>query len=162
MALRVACAERQAHNRVMTSRIGMVGALTACALALLTGCAPADIQGTWWLVSGHDASGEFSSDLLGPTDGDSSGRIIVTIDGTSVGGHACNSFGGTITTWGDSVTISPGAITEMWCEEPAGLMELESRVFLGLSSIRERYVSGDTVTFTGPSIEMVFERAETD
>lgn len=159
---RVALVPQQAHNGDMIRRLSWLGALGTLSVALLAGCAPTDAQGMWRLSAGHDASGEFPTDLLNTTSADSAGVVTITINGTSLGGHACNSFGGTITAWGSAVTITPGAMTEMWCEEPAGLMDLESRVFLDLGAVTERQITGDTMTFIGPTTELVFHRVDTD
>ena len=63
-------------------------------------------------------------------------------DGQVTGSAGCNQYFGSYETDGSSLTTGPVAATEMWCEEPAGAMDLE-RDFLSAIGAAETFEVND-------------------
>lgn len=85
-------------------------------------------------------------------------RVTLRFDGGNVSGTAaCNTFGGTYATSGDSgLTISVGAITEMACPEP--VMALESAYLAALGDVSGYQVAGGgrSLLLTGGTVALTF------
>jgi heat shock protein HslJ len=104
---------------------------------------PAPITGTmWYLNSFVDAQGNFW------TPGATNPISLQFSDAGNVTGNAgCNSYSGTYTTTGNSISISGFATTLMYCGEP-GVMDLES-TYLGVLPMMKVYkISGNELTLS--------------
>ena len=66
-------------------------------------------------------------------------------DGT-FGGQACNNYRGGYTLEGDTITISPLAMTMMLCPEPEGVMEQETKYLAALQNAATYTIDGSTLT----------------
>jgi len=140
----------------------MKRAFPVVALVLLVGCralsgtggptpgstAPSDFDfnGTWQLQAGTLDGVEL------PASAD--GQITMTIDGTQIGGSACNIYGGTIAIDGASVTIGALSMTEMACEEP--LMTTEATYMAALAKVTGAERSGDELRLHGDGVELTY------
>lgn len=131
----------------------LVFALVGCAKASTpggggTGTQPT-IKGVTWILD--DASVR----LLGNgSPGQARGTILFSDDGAG-GTSFCNHYGGTYTIGdGGALTIVPGAMTEMACEEP--LMSLESAFIAALAKVSGYRFDGDALVLVG-DVELKFE-----
>lgn len=140
-------------NRLLASMLVLSLGLAACAEATSpggggTGQEPA-LRGVTWILDGS------SIGLLGGGDpGQARGSIRFDDDGA--GGTAfCNHYGGTYTLGDDgAITIEPGAMTEMACEEP--LMSLESAFIAALGEVTSYRFDGDALVLAG-DVELRFD-----
>ncbi|MDH4307848.1 MAG: META domain-containing protein [Acidimicrobiia bacterium] len=107
-----------------------------------TTATPSGPDGDWRLIDGLDLVDDFP--------------VTMAVSGSQVGGRAaCNSYFGTATVSGSSISIGQLGQTEMACE-PA-VMELESAFTAALMAADTFSREGDRMTLTGPSVELVFE-----
>ena len=72
----------------------------------------------------------------------SSISLVINADGT-LGGRACNQYGGGWSVTGDRVTVSDLFWTEMYCTEPAGVTEQEVEYFRSLGNATRWQVESD-------------------
>jgi heat shock protein HslJ len=105
-----------------------------------------DVDGVWELVEGRGPDGP-----LPLVDGH---PVTLNIEGSQLGGNACNHYGATLTRDGNSVRIGELEATAMACE-PA-VMEVESAYFSALGDVDRVARDGDTLTLSGPSAELRF------
>ena len=131
-------------RRVTVVLAGLVLALAGC------GGEPVgtDVAGTWVLASGTGPDGAVEV----PPDA----RVDLRFDDGQVGGvAACNSYGGEVAIDGDTITVGALSQTEMACDEPR--MAAESAYLAALGRVATVARDGDTLTLTGPDVELVFE-----
>ena len=120
--------------------------LSGC--SLLTGGASASLDGEWQLQAGTN-QGQPIPIVAGS-------RITLNVDGTQVGGIACNHYGGTIQVNGASIVISALSMTEMACQEP--LMASEAAYLAALQSVTEAERDGNSLVLSGPQVELRYGR----
>lgn len=108
----------------------------ALLIAVLAACgttppAPASLEGTAWVLQ----SLRGQSPLAGTT---------ITLDfAAELGGRAgCNHYGGSYTAAGDRLTLGMLYMTEMYCPDPAGVMEQESAYLEALSTVARYRLAG--------------------
>lgn len=107
------------------------------------------IKGVTWILNAA------SVPLVGP--GDPGGaRATILFDDDGAGGTSfCNHYGGTYTLGDDgSLTIEPGFMTEMACEEP--LMSLENAFIQALSEVASYRFDGDSLVLVG-DVDLTFD-----
>ncbi len=81
-------------------------------------------------------------------------RVTLNFSETSASGSGgCNAYGGSYLTAKDRIDIGPIVHTEMYCPEPAGVMEQERRFFQGLEAA-ERF------TTDGKNLELLWAGTE--
>jgi heat shock protein HslJ len=131
--------------RTVRSIVALMVALTTAACSLFG--APADLDGSWSLVSGtHDGA------AITPIAGT---PITLNIDGSEIGGtSACNHYGGTMEQDGSSISIGALSMTEMACEEP--IMALEAAYLAALELVTDATRTDDTLTLSGPEVELEY------
>ncbi len=107
------------------------------------------IKGVTWILSAA------SVPLVGPGD-PGQARATILFDDDGAGGTSfCNLYGGTYTVGDDgALTIVPGAMTEMACEEP--LMSLELAFVDALSKVTSYRFDGDSLVLVG-DVELTFD-----
>jgi heat shock protein HslJ len=120
--------------------------LSGC--SLLTGGATASLDGEWQLQAGTN-QGQPIPIVAGS-------RITLKVDGTQVGGIACNHYGGTIQVNGASIVISALSMTEMACQEP--LMTSEAAYLAALPLVTEAERDGNSLVLSGPQVELRYGR----
>jgi heat shock protein HslJ len=120
--------------------------LSGC--SLITGGASASLDGEWQLQAGIN-QGQPVPIVAGS-------GITLNIDGTQVGGIACNHYGGTIKVQGTSVAISALSMTEMACQE--NLMASEAAYLAALPLVSTATRSGNSLVLTGPDVELRYAR----
>ena len=129
--------------------------LLAAAVVTLSGCVPGasteSLRGEWVLTSGADSAGELDITI---TD------VTLVIDEDGVSGRVCNSFGGTLSGSPTNLSVSSLYSTEMWCETPQGIMELEQRFLTDLGSVTSANLDGDQLTLTGADVTLGFTAAD--
>ena len=128
-------------------RIGFLYLAVGVALAL-TGCATAPVttfDDDWFVASGSDAQGEW-------VEGDE-GAVRVTIDDGHISGQICNSWGGDITINGSRLTIESLMSTEMYCTEPEGIMERETRFLADLALVTTIELIDGQLRLSGNGVE---------
>ena len=87
--------------------------------------------------------------------------IIMTVEDSTVGGSVCNHFGGDYTLSGSTIAVGPLATTEMWCETPTGIMDIETRFVKALSGVNTARYEGTNLVLTGVDIRLVFSSPKT-
>ncbi len=104
---------------------------------------PAPLTGTtWYLNSMIDKNGQIWPPLA------TNPITLQFSDGGNVTGNAgCNSYSGTYTGSGNSITISGFAVTLMYCGEP-GVMNLESTYLTVLPMMKVYQISGNELTLS--------------
>jgi heat shock protein HslJ len=131
------------------------GLLVAVVAATLAGCVPVasttELHGEWVLTSGSDAAGTLDSAITDVT-------LVIDADGAS--GRVCNSYGGTISGTPTDLRVESLYSTEMWCETPQGIMDLEQRFLADLGAVTSGTVGGDTLVLTGPDVTLEFIAAD--
>lgn len=132
---------------IVTSVFGMYTALGQ------SGQTSEHITGTWTLIDAEDASGEID---VSPT------AVVLTVDDSTIGGTVCNHFGGEYSISGSTLSIASLANTEMWCETPAGIMDLESRFLPALAAANTVRFEGTNLVLTGVDIRLVFAQSTPD
>ena len=126
----------------------LIAILSAC--SVLTGGAPANIDGDWRLTAGTN-QGQPIPIVAGS-------KVTLSIDGTQVGGTAaCNSFGGKVEIHGSSIVLSELFQTEMACLDDR-LMASEAAYMAALSLVTTAAGTGDTLVLTGPQVELRFAK----
>lgn len=118
--------------------------------ALIAACAfpgtasTADLKGDWTLATLNG-----NAPIAGTT-------ITLSIDDSNAGGRSgCNHYGGTYNASGEKLTFPSMAVTEMYCMDPAGIMEQETAYLQALSQaasfsvdenrLEMRSASGETI-----------------
>lgn len=130
----------------------VLGALVA-SLGVM-GCAAggADLEGKKWLLASY---GDADSPQAVITDT----RVTAEFSEGEVNGIAgCNNYFGSYEVKGKSLTFGPVASTEMWCEDPEGVMDQETEYHRSLGTaeryevtageLRIFYTGGQVLTFT--------------
>ena len=135
---------------VATVVLGLGAVLGACGSADSSTGGSADspdLDGSWHLVSGHDAEG----DLLPPE----AREVSLVVEGDEASGtSACNLYGAAVAVKGRSVSFGQIGGTEMACEPP--VMELERRYLAALSATERGERSGDALSLSGSDIALEF------
>lgn len=115
--------------------------------------APADLDGTTWLLTGIDAGQGAAAPAAGrgePTFSFAEGRL-----GGSAG---CNRMSASYSQSGETLSVGPIMSTKMACPEP--LMQQESAVGAILMAAERAVVAGDTLTISAADgRSLVFSRA---
>lgn len=108
-----------------------------------------DLVGTWVLASGTTADGDLALDEAFPV------TLEAMDDGSVAGQSACNRYMGSAEVNGQAIQFSQMASTMMACEEP--VMALEQAYLAALAVVESGTSDGETLTLTGPDVELVFE-----
>lgn len=104
-----------------------------------------------WELRSYSSNGTMVPVINGTT-------VTATFENGSVGGSAgCNSYGGDYTVDGSALTIGTLFRTEMYCLEPAGIMEQEDRYLDLLGTATGYRIEGDMLTITDGSGGAVLE-----
>lgn len=121
-------------------------------LATTTGCSPTPtaetFYGEWVLVAGKDDAGDLDTSVA---------VVKLVLDNMTAGGTVCNSYGGEFTGRANDLTVGPLASTEMYCTEPDGIMDLESRYLNDLSTVTAGALVNGRLVLTGPGISLEFD-----
>ena len=128
----------------------VVSLIASVALAL-TGCANPPAQNydaDWFLSSGTDGQGTW-------IDGDE-GAVRLTINDGQVSGQICNSWGGDIDINGSSVAMISLFSTEMYCTEPEGIMDRETRFLNDLSLVTSIELVDGRLRLSGDGVDLEF------
>lgn len=132
---------------VITSVFGIYTALNQ------SGAMSEHITGQWTLVDARDSAGDIDTT---PT------AVVLTVDDTTVSGKVCNSFSGGYSLNGSTLAIDNLAITEMYCTEPAGIMDMETRFVTALGAANTVRYEGTNLVVTGVDIRLVFAQSTPD
>ena len=105
-----------------------------------------DLQGTeWGLVS---INGDV--DLIGAPPS-------LVFEGEELSGNAsCNSYWGSYQVEGDTLSPGPVARTEMYCQEPEGVMDQENRYLEILAAAESHVLSGSSLIISGGGNQLSF------
>lgn len=122
--------------------------VTLSSLAL-NGCADSGaierVQGTWVLVAGQDARGEFI---------ESATPITLDIEGDAFSGAGpCNTYSGALQPKADGLRFGAIASTEMACADPEQL-SLEGRYFAALEAVTTGSVIDGELVLRGGEVEL--------
>lgn len=126
---------------IVTAVFGIITALNQ------SGAPALKVDGDWFLSEGTDAEGDL--DLTGDA-------IRLTIADGQVSGQICNSWGGSIDINGSSVTFGALVSTEMYCTEPAGIMDRETRFLADLPLVTSIELVDGTLHLTGGDVDLTF------
>ena len=114
-----------------------------------------DLSGEWVFVGGSDDAGDY-------VDQSASMSPIIFSDG-AIHGQVCNLFNGSFKVEGNTVAVGAIMSTEMYCETPAGLMDLEFRFLSDLGLMTGIMQEGNTLHLTGKNgFSLDFEKASTN
>jgi heat shock protein HslJ len=125
--------------------------LIAAATIALSGCASAPVttfDNDWFVASGSDAQGEW-------IEGEE-GAIRITINDGQISGQICNSWGGDIDINGSRVVIESLMSTEMYCTEPEGIMDRETRFLTDLALVTTIELVDGRLHLSGDGVDFVF------
>lgn len=132
---------------VITSVFGIYTALNQ------SGAMSEHITGQWTLVEAHDSAGDID---ISPT------AVVLTVDDTTLSGQVCNHFGGGYSLNGSTITVKDLAMTEMWCQSPDGIMDMETRFVTALGKANTVRFEGTNLVLTGVDIRLVFAQSTPD
>ncbi len=107
-----------------------------------------DPQGSWQLVAAETPDGPI--ELLDDH------PFTLTLEASTVGGQACNHYGGRIEPVAGGIAISDMGSTDMACA-PEEVMVAEAAYMEALTAVRAMRLDGDTLVLTGPGVELRFE-----
>lgn len=129
----------------------LIVGIIAASVLVLSGCAilPDDrYNSTWELTFGKNSQGTFVNG--------GEGAIRMTINDGKVSGQICNSWGGDISITESSVLVSSIYSTEMWCTEPEGIMDRETRFLNDLSRVTSIELVNGTLHLSGGPVDLEF------
>jgi heat shock protein HslJ len=136
----------------------LIGLVLSASLGLVSGCAvptptPTSIPSeqlnkNWVLVSGTDGQGYWVKG--------SEGATRLTIDNGQVSGQICNSWGGDIAIEGSSMAITSLHSTEMFCTEPEGIMDRETRFLNDISLVTTIQIVDGFLLLSGGGVDLKF------
>ena len=100
---------------------------------------PAPLTGTEWTLESYNIGNEAISSVISGT------TVTATLspDGNITGSAGCNRYGATYHLDGTNLSISPPISTKMYCGEPEGIMEQETRYLTLLESVADYSIDGD-------------------
>ena len=135
------------RNRIV---VGVVIAVAAIVAAVV------------WVTADSGGGGTLAGPCWTLTDLDSGGVTgtaptleLTETDASGTGG--CNTFGGTYTTDGDTISFGPLASTMMACEPP--IMEQETVYLAALDGATSYTVDGETLTTSGDAGTLTYAKA---
>lgn len=143
-------ARRQATARVVSLLVALM--LSACGDAAPTSTGEdggGDPQGDW-VLTGGTVNGQ---EVPIPDE-----PITLTIDGSTIGGRVCNTFGGRVTSFGGMVEIVDMGQTMAACVDE-DVMTAETLVVTGIGSARTITVEEGDLVIRGPDVELRYVRA---
>ncbi len=153
---------RRNRNYILTTAsllVIVVASIIAagCMGSTTTPEAPAALPGTSWTLDSYLAeNGTMIPVLAGTT-------VTATFspDGNFGGNAGCNSYGAGYTVDAASLTIEPAIRTEMYCNEPEGLMDQEDRYLALLTDVASYRIENDRLILVdGEGNDLlVFEKA---
>ncbi len=134
----------------------VISLVLAASMGLVSGCAVPTPTPTprekynqnWVLVSGTDDQGYWVK-------GDE-GATRLTIYNGQVSGQICNSWGGDIAIDGSSVAITALYSTEMFCTEPEGIMDRETRFLNDISLVTTIELVDGFLLLSGGGVDLKF------
>ena len=131
---------------VITSVFGILTAINQSG-------ADSHIQGQWTLVEASDSQGAIDTRVS---------AIVMTVDDSTLSGSVCNHFGGDYALSGSTLKVGPLMTTEMWCQTPDGIMDVESRFVEALGKANTVRFEGTNLVLTGVDIRLVFALSTPD
>lgn len=87
-------------------------------------------------------------------------QYTFTLGMTTLGARFCNSMGGTYELKNSIITAPQLISTMMFCEQPEGLMDMETAFSALLSNGAEMTTSGDSLTLAGGNTTLVYVRKD--
>jgi len=144
--------------RIENDRLIITDAAGATTLIFVEEDAPTGLAGnTWWtLVSLARENGTQTPVLDG-----TSVTVTFSAEGSLGGSAGCNHYSADYTVDGATLTIEPAIRTEMYCNEPEGLMEQEDRYLALLTDVASYRIENDRLILAdseGADL-LVFEKA---
>lgn len=112
-----------------------------------------NLANTQWVLTSFGATGTESEVV-----GESAVTLEFSSDGQAGGSGGCNSYGGSYTVEGNTITFGEIASTLMACADPA-LMDQETQYFAALQTASTYEIDGDTLTITYDGGVLTFSRA---
>ena len=103
---------------------------------------PISLEGTTWIATGINNGREAVVSVV------QGSEVSAVFDETAeVSGSAgCNSYGGSFEADGDSISIGPLAATEVFCEQPEGVMEQEQAFLAAMQNATVYELTEDQLT----------------
>lgn len=101
-----------------------------------------ELAGTWNVTGYHDGGSAVVSPVQGSTP-----TLTFGADGAVSGTAGCNQLTGSVEVDGNSVTFGPLGSTMMHCDEPAGVMDQETRLIAALESAESFTLEGNRLEF---------------
>jgi heat shock protein HslJ len=97
-----------------------------------------DLAGTSWEVISYNTGTQAVTSVIIGTEI----TAEFSEDGTLSGNASCNQYSATYETDGDTISIGPAVMTEIFCSEPEGVMDQESRYLAALETAEIYKVQG--------------------
>jgi heat shock protein HslJ len=133
-------------------RLALVLFLVVAGCALPGGTTPpspaGDPQGSWQLIAAETPDGPI--ELLDEH------PFTLTLEASTVGGQACNHYGGRIEPAAGGIAIHELGSTDMACA-PDGVMVAEAAYLEALTAVRAIRRDGDELVLEGPGVELHYE-----
>jgi heat shock protein HslJ len=100
-----------------------------------------ELAGSNWLVTAYNNGREA---VVGPL-ADTELTADFGVDGTLSGSAGCNSYSAGYEASGNNISVGQAAVTMMFCEEPAGVMEQEQEFLAALSTAATYEITGNAM-----------------
>lgn len=124
--------------RLVLAGIVMAALLvSACGVTPTATPRPVNLAGSQWTLAALGAPGAETAALPGTTV-----TLVWGADGRVGGSAGCNNYSGGYTITGSKLSLSPLASTKMFCAEPQGVSEQETRYLTALQSAVSFQVQG--------------------
>lgn len=138
------------NQRIRFLLMILVIVLSACNLSTEVG--QANLDGTEWVLT-----------MIFQTPPIAGTQPTLAFEGVQVSGNAsCNQYGGSFEVRGNSIDFGDLFQTEMYCEDPAGVMDQERTYLELLGSANGFEITNKVLTlFSGQEVVLVFEEAGT-
>ena len=107
-----------------------------------------DVTGKWTLVSGTDGGGVVDATGV---------NVTMELTSTTLSVKVCNSGGGDYSLNGSTFSVGQFASTMMYCSNPVGIMDIETRLFSIIEKSTTLTIDGENLVMTGLQTQLLFE-----
>jgi heat shock protein HslJ len=110
-----------------------------------------ELESSTWVLSSYAGNQTIEGSMI----------TLTFADGQISGSAGCNHYGGGFTVQGQTIHFSDIYATEMYCMDPAGVMDQEQSYLAALMNANRFELTGDTLTITANAEQtLVFEKQQ--